>query len=155
MRKLAVLILFFCVVSCGIIKTPEERAKRKIKKLLDKYPDISSVEEISSSDTITRLDSLIIKEVSIDTNFIFSSDTVFLVTEGNVSTEVQIYNRDRIRIKTLVQSDTIYFRDTLIREKTIIREVVKPLKASFLEKYGIILILLLIGGSCFVIYKIV
>lgn len=137
---LYLLLLLLLGSSCGVLRSPEERAKRKIKKLLDKYPEIKTEETSSRSDTLVRIDSLITKEVNIDTSFIFSSDTVYLFTEGKVSTEVRVINNERLRVKTVVQSDTIYYRDTLIREETIIREIVKPEEASFFDKYGVLLI---------------
>jgi len=135
------LFLLIFLSSCGVLRSPEERAKRRIKKILVKYPDISSSEERRRIDTIVSLDSFLLREVSIDTSFIFSSDTIFFVSNGKVSTEVQIIDRERLLLKTIVQADTIYFRDTLIREQTIIREIIKPLEASFFDKYGILLIL--------------
>lgn len=144
MKLRALILTLLIFASCGVLRSPEERAKKRIDKLLTKYPDISKQEESRKIDTFVNIDTIYTKEVHLDTSFFFNSDTTFIVQEGKVITEVQIYNKERVRIKTEVRADTIFLTDTLIREEIRIKEIIKPIKKTFFHKYGIFIILALL-----------
>lgn len=115
----AVVALF--ATSCCVTTRSTECAKKRINKIVSKHPELINDTIEIEHDTLFQFDTIYHDEIHLDTVFRVSLDTVLILSEGRVKTEIEFITRDVFKVNTIVQADTITLRDTIINER--IKEV--------------------------------
>jgi hypothetical protein len=104
---------------------PAERAGRRVDRLTAKFPQLLDTVVTEHRDTVIKYDSVFIDGIILDTFVNIVKDSIFVIQEGKVRTEVQVVTKERIKIRTEVEADTLVLRDTIIRERIKVVEKIK------------------------------
>lgn len=125
-----------CLTQSEITKRKKERAKDKITKILNKYPDLTE----TNIDTIIKYDTIINNKVifEIDTFTLPGSDTTIYLKDSSSSLIDTIYFPNKIdyviinklnktirltqKPKIFYIHDTLFFRDTIINHTITIEK---------------------------------
>lgn len=115
MRIFMILSTALMMLSFSSCVTTSKKAKKRIDRLTERFPDIVSFETERSVDTIVSFDTIFSESIYLDTFFQLDTDSIFIIEDNSrkVRTEIRVIEKDRIRLITEVKSDTIILTDTV------------------------------------------
>lgn len=132
----AAMVCQSCLTQAERFLKKQEKAKRKIDRLVKKYPDLRTIKDttiisydtIINNDTIIYNDTIITKQEVMDSSFYFSWDSIYRVQQGSIEALFQISKDKKIEYKIIKQPeyihvhDTLYHRDTIVNTNTVYKE---------------------------------
>ncbi|GAB4451228.1 MAG: hypothetical protein OHK0036_11420 [Bacteroidia bacterium] len=130
-RAAALGCIVFFIASCS--------AEKRLQKLIKKHP------ELIKKDTVYIHDTVVTKEIQADTVFVskHSVDTFYLEKE---KLKIQVIKqRDTIRVKAEVKSDTIYLEKKVSVDRVIVKyDYINPLLNKLFNLSLLLLLLILL-----------
>lgn len=150
------------------------RAKRKIEKILTKYPELKTTTDtvILRYDTIIEnriveyRDTIVTERVTMDSSFYYKLDSVYKVQQGSIEALFKFTKDNKFDFKVIKQPevyyihDTIRFSDTIINNTTTVhtKEIINTKDNIWYSIYSTIknwIWLILLGIIVFLIIKLI
>ena len=118
LQRITILFLAFVLTSCCTTRQCEvDRAEQKIYELTQKFPELTT-----QNDTIIVRDTIIFETISVDTSFIFTTNSDTIIVE-NDKIKIKYIKKDSvIYLMGECESDTIIITNEIPVEKVIVRK---------------------------------